>query len=72
MRPDPKALIDSGVEFLNQSIAAGQGRLKSVNINSLAFRLFAAAVIWILVMLPIAGLIIYSANYRNVFQDFDK
>ena len=72
MRLDPKALIDSGVEFLNQSIAAGQSRLKSVNINSLAFRLYAAAVVWILVMLPIAGLIIYSANYRNVFDDFDN
>ncbi len=72
MRPDPKALVDSGVEFLNQTIAAGQGRLKSVNINSLAFRLFAAAVLWILVMLPIAGLIIYSANSRNVFEDFNN
>ena len=72
MIPDPKAIIDSGVEFLNQGIAAGQSRLRPVNINSLAFRLFAAAVLWILVMLPIAGLIIYSANSRNVFQDFDN
>ncbi len=72
MKPDPRALIDTGIEFLNQSIAAGQSRLKSVNINSLAFRLFAAAVMWILVMLPIAGLIIYSANHRNVFEDFSN
>ena len=28
MRPDPKALVDSGVEFLNQTIAAGQGPLE--------------------------------------------
>jgi signal transduction histidine kinase len=39
--------------------------------NSLAFRLFATALCWTMVVLPIAGFIVYSVYAREVFQAFD-
>ena len=43
-----------------------------MRVNSLEFRLFVTAVVWTLLVLPIAGLIIYSL-YRNDFQaKFDE
>ena len=42
-----------------------------MRLNSLAFRLFATALGWTMVVLPIAGFIVYSLYAREVFQSFD-
>ncbi len=42
-----------------------------MRLNSLAFRLFATALGWTMVVLPIAGFIVYSMYAREVFQSFD-
>ncbi len=42
-----------------------------MRLNSLAFRLFATALGWTLLVLPIAGFIIYSMYAREAFQGFD-
>lgn len=42
-----------------------------MRINSLAFRLFATSAVWTLVVLPIAGLIIYSLYQEDVQASFD-
>ncbi|MGI9520334.1 MAG: sensor histidine kinase [Hyphomicrobiaceae bacterium] len=47
-------------------------RLSSDRLNSLAFRLFATSVLWTLVVLPLTGLVIYSANRSNVLEAFDS
>lgn len=43
-----------------------------MRVNSLAFRLFATAAAWTLLVLPIAGLIIYSLYRQEVANDFDQ
>ena len=40
--------------------------------NSLAFRLFATAAAWVLLVLPIAGAIIYSLYRQEVEASFDR
>ena len=40
--------------------------------NSLAFRLFATAAAWVLLVLPIAGAIIYSLYRQEVEVSFDR
>ena len=40
--------------------------------NSLAFRLFATAAAWVLLVLPIAGAIIYSLYRQEVETSFDR
>jgi hypothetical protein len=40
--------------------------------NSLAFRLFATAAAWTLMVLPIAGAIIYSLYKQEVETSFDR
>ena len=40
--------------------------------NSLAFRLFATAVAWVLLVLPIAGFLIYSLYRQEVETSFDR
>ena len=40
--------------------------------NSLAFRLFVTAVAWVLVVLPVAGFIIYSLYRQEVVASFDR
>lgn len=40
--------------------------------NSLAFRLFATAVAWVIVVLPIAGFLIYSLYRQEVETAFDR
>ena len=40
--------------------------------NSLAFRLFATAAVWNLLVLPIAGAIIYSLYRQEVETSFDR
>ena len=40
--------------------------------NSLAFRLFATAAVWNLLVLPIAGAIIYSLYHQEVVTAFDR
>jgi len=40
--------------------------------NSLAFRLFATAATWTLLVLPIAGAIIYSLYKQEVETSFDR
>lgn len=42
-----------------------------MRLNSLAFRLFATAALWTLVVLPLAGLIIYSLYREDVQASFD-
>ena len=44
----------------------------AIRFNSLAFRLFATSVVWTLVVLPIVGLMIYSANRDDVMEAFDN
>lgn len=44
----------------------------TIRFNSLAFRLFATSVLWTLIVLPITGLIIYSANRGDVMEAFDS
>src|SRR5262245_42192927 len=39
--------------------------------NSLAFRLFVTAAAWVLLVLPIAGWIIYTRYYAEVMNAFD-
>jgi signal transduction histidine kinase len=43
-----------------------------MKLNSLAFRLFATAAAWTLIVLPIAGLIIFSLYREDVQKDFDE
>jgi signal transduction histidine kinase len=43
-----------------------------MSFNSLAFRLFATAAAWAIVVLPIAGFIIYQMHKKDVQVDFDK
>ncbi len=43
-----------------------------MRLNSLAFRLFATAVLWTLVALPLAGLIIFSLYRQEVDSSFDE
>src|SRR5262245_668997 len=40
--------------------------------NSLAFRLFATAAAWVLLVLPIAGTIIFSLYRQEVEHSFDR
>jgi signal transduction histidine kinase len=40
--------------------------------NSLAFRLFITALCWTMVVLPIAGLLVYSTYSTEVFREFDN
>src|SRR5262245_6892073 len=40
--------------------------------NSLAFRLFATAAVWTLLVLPVAGAIIYSLYRQEVETSFDR
>lgn len=42
-----------------------------MRLNSLAFRLFATAALWTLVVLPLAGMIIYSLYREDVQASFD-
>ena len=42
-----------------------------MRLNSLAFRLFATAAVWTLLVLPIAGAIIYSLYREDVQESFD-
>ena len=42
-----------------------------MRLNSLAFRLFATAVAWVLLVLPIAGYLIYSLYREDVQTSFD-
>lgn len=42
-----------------------------MRLNSLAFRLFATSTVWTLVVLPLAGLIIYSLYREDVQASFD-
>jgi hypothetical protein len=43
-----------------------------MNTNSLAFRLFATAAAWVLLVLPVAGAIIYSLYRTEVETSFDR
>jgi signal transduction histidine kinase len=43
-----------------------------MNTNSLAFRLFATAAAWVLLVLPVAGAIIYSLYRAEVETSFDR
>src|SRR5262244_217622 len=40
--------------------------------NSLAFRLFATAAAWVLLVLPVAGMIIYSLYREEVENSYDR
>ncbi|MGI9422099.1 MAG: ATP-binding protein [Hyphomicrobiaceae bacterium] len=60
MRINPEAAVEAIFDHV-----------KAIRFNSLAFRLFAVAGIWTLIVLPITGLIIYSANRSNEMQSFD-
>lgn len=42
-----------------------------MKVNSLAFRLFATAAVWTLIVLPVAGLIIYSLYRQEAEANFD-
>ena len=42
-----------------------------MRLNSLAFRLFATSTAWTLIVLPLAGLIIYSLYREDVQASFD-
>jgi signal transduction histidine kinase len=43
-----------------------------INLNSLAFRLFATAAAWAAIVLPLAGLLIYSLYRKEVETSFDE
>ena len=43
-----------------------------MRLNSLAFRLFVTALSWTMVVLPVAGFLVYSMYAQEVFRDFDN
>ena len=43
-----------------------------MRVNSLAFRLFATAVAWALVVLPVAGMLIYTLYRADIVQSHDR
>ena len=76
MRTRLSALSDSIRAFriadLGRWVRTAREAVSDFRFNSLAFRLFATSVVWTLVVLPITGLIIYSANRDNVMEAFDS
>src|SRR5918996_4319786 len=43
-----------------------------MRLNSLAFRLFATAAVWTMLVLPVAGLIIYSLYRQEIETNFNE